>query len=121
MEKIFDFEGKQVRLTAYGDCAIRVRMSEKPDSESLFDRYNLYRKPDGSEGISTENGLSAGSLTVTFESGVLTFGTDRFTRKLDIRSTETAAVKAYFNEVLDGMRRRRNSSSVRMASAASAR
>ena len=104
MEKTIAFENKQVRLTAYGDRIIRIRISETPDSESLFDRYGLYRKPDEAAGTLLADGISAGGLAVTFSDGIFTLSGDRFTRKLDVRCAQTEAVKAYFNDVLDGMR-----------------
>lgn len=104
MEKTIAFENKQVRLTAYGDRIIRIRISETPDSESLFDRYGLYRKPDEAAGTLLADGISAGGLAVTFSNGIFTLSGDRFTRKLDVRCAQTEAVKAYFNDVLDGMR-----------------
>lgn len=103
MEREFLMGEKRVRLTAYAEGIVRVRVSCDFE-KSLFDRYNLYRKPEETCGAAVENGLAAGGLTVAFLDGMITFGTDRFERKMDVRCTDTDSVKAYFNETLGGMR-----------------
>lgn len=91
-----------MRLTAYADRVIRVRVGDE-NAESLFDRYNLLTKPcDCGELI--PNGIKAGDLSVTEKDGVLTFFTDRFTRTMDITSADTDAIKGYFDAQLNGMR-----------------
>ncbi len=101
MTKEFNFGGKPVTLTAYGDRIIRVHMGEK---ESLFDRYNLLAKPEDGAGREIENGVSVSGLSVSFENGVVTFQTDRLTRTVDLATPDTAAVKAYFNEATGNLR-----------------
>lgn len=103
MIKEFTFGGKKVRLTAYSDRVVRVHAGETL-TESLFDRYNLLRKPDENVGFDIENGIAVDGLTVTFADGIVTFQTDRVTRTVDLATPETEAIKAYFNTELNGMR-----------------
>lgn len=103
MEKEWVFGSGRVRITAYSNNAVRIRLS-CDFRESLFDRYHLYRKPDDEAGRILENGIAAGDLSVTFSDGILTFGTEKFERKMDVRCIGTETIKAYFNEALDGMR-----------------
>ena len=103
MEKEWVFGSGRVRITAYSNNAVRIRLS-CDFGESLFDRYHLYRKPDDEAGRLLENGIAAGDLSVTFSDGILTFGTEKFERKMDVRCIGTETIKAYFNEALDGMR-----------------
>lgn len=103
MEKEWVFGSGRVRITAYSNNAVRIRLS-CDFRESLFDRYHLYRKPDDDAGRLLENGIAAGDLSVTFSDGILTFGTEKFERKMDVRCIGTETIKAYFNEALDGMR-----------------
>lgn len=103
MEKEWVFGSGRVRITAYSNNAVRIRLS-CDFRESLFDRYHLYRKPDADAGRLLENGIAAGDLSVTFSDGILTFGTEKFERKMDVRCIGTETIKAYFNEALDGMR-----------------
>ena len=103
MEKEWVFGSGRVRITAYSNNAVRIRLS-CDFRESLFDRYHLYRKPDDEAGRLLENGIAAGDLSVTFSDGILTFGTEKFERKMDVRCIGTETIKAYFNEALDGMR-----------------
>lgn len=103
IEKIFHYGDKCVRITACAENAVRIRVGAE-QGESLFDRYGLYRKPDEACGWELANGVSAGELAVTFEEGIVTFGSGRFERKMDVRSLDTDAVKAYFNDTLGGMR-----------------
>ena len=103
MIKEFTFGGKKVRLTAYADRIVRVHAGETL-TESLFDRYNLLRKPDENVGADIENGIAVDGLSVTFADGVVTFKTDRVTRTVDLATPETEAIKEYFNTELGGMR-----------------
>jgi len=103
MEKEFIFGSRRVRLTACSENAVRIRVGEEL-GESLFDRYQLYRLPDENCGEELLNGVSTGELTVTFTDGIITFGSGRFERKMDVRCLDTDAVKTYFNEKLGGMR-----------------
>lgn len=103
MEKEWVFGSGRVRITAYSNNAVRIRLS-CDFRESLFDRYRLYRKPDADAGRLLENGIAAGDLSVTFSDGIFTFGTEKFERKIDVRCIGTETIKAYFNEALDGMR-----------------
>ena len=101
-EKEFTLGAKRVRVTACAENVIRVRVSDT-FVESLFDRYHLYRKPEDCGSV-TEDGVSAGGLSVRFADGILTVVTDRVERRIDLRSEDSEAVKAYFNEKLGGMR-----------------
>ena len=96
MEKEWVFGSGRVRITAYSNNAVRIRLS-CDFKESLFDRYRLYRKPDDEAGRLLENGIAAGDLSVTFSDGILTFGTEKFERKMDVRCIGTETIKAYFN------------------------
>ena len=103
MMKEFNFGGKKVRLIAYADRIIRVQAGETL-AESLFDRYNLLRKPDENVGSDIENGVAVDGLSVTYADGIVTFKTDRVTRTVDLATPETDAIKEYFNTKLNGMR-----------------
>ncbi len=95
--------GKKVRIIAYSDRIIRVQAGEEL-KESLFDRYNLYRKPDEACGTDIEDGVQVEGLAVTYADGVITFKTDRVTRTVNLKTPDTEAVKTYFNTELNGMR-----------------
>ncbi len=102
MTKEFTFGGKHVQITAYSDHIIRVHAGE-PIAESLFDRYNLYKKPEDC-GAELENGVSVDGLCVTVEDGVVTFKTDRVTRTVDLNTPDIASVKEYFNKETGNLR-----------------
>ena len=87
MTKEFTFGGKKVRITAYADRIVRVHAGEAL-AESLFDRYNLYAKPEADCGAEIENGISVDGLDVTFENGVVTFKTDRVTDNTILQTSE---------------------------------
>jgi hypothetical protein len=103
MKKEFTFGEKIMEIIAYSNNMIRVRYAAA-GSESLFDRYNLLAKPEEDCGTDIENGVQSGDLSVTYENGVITFKTYRVERTIDLNNDDIAAVKAYFNETLGGMR-----------------
>ncbi|MBQ7309741.1 MAG: hypothetical protein IJW87_06135, partial [Clostridia bacterium] len=101
MVKEFTYGEKRVSLVAYADNIVRVHVGEE---ESLFDRYNLYTKPEENYGEDIEGGVKAGDLSVTYADGVITMTTPRVTRTVSLATPETDAVKEYFNTELGGMR-----------------
>ncbi|MBO5197919.1 MAG: glycoside hydrolase family 31 protein [Lachnospiraceae bacterium] len=102
MQKEFLFGDKRVRMTAYADNVIRIRVSSDFE-ESLFDRYNLYRKPEEC-GEELANGVVSGTLSAAFEDGIVTIHAGNTERKINLLNEEIPAVKDYFNETLGGMR-----------------
>lgn len=102
MEREFQIGDSRVRLTAYADQIIRVRVS-KTFTPSLFDRYNLFRLPENA-GREIPDGLVAGELSVTFSDGKLKIHTPLADRTLSFPHEEIGEVKAYFNEKLNNMR-----------------
>ena len=67
----FDLGGKKLRISAFSDNAVRIRISSdfKP---TYFERYGIYNEPDENAGELLTNGIKAGDLAVTYENGVIT-------------------------------------------------
>ena len=93
--------GRELRVSAYSENVLRVRVSEKFE-ETLFERYGIYYPADcGGELVG--GGIRAGKLFAEYKDGKIVFSTDRFTRVMEI-GQDIAGVKAYIDEKLGGFR-----------------
>ena len=97
----YDLGERKLRVSVYSKNVLRVRVSEKFE-DTLFERYGIYNPPDF-EGELKDGAVSAGALSASYENGVLTFGTDKFSRTLEI-GKDIAGAKAYIDEKLGGLR-----------------
>lgn len=102
-EKDFCVSGKTLRLSAFADGIVRVRVSDT-FAPTYFERYGIYEKPDETVGEVTENGVRAGALTVSVSGETLTFGDGRFTRIISFSQDKLSEKSAYFDEKLCGFR-----------------
>ncbi|MBQ0010819.1 MAG: hypothetical protein KBS76_06950, partial [Ruminococcus sp.] len=102
-EKDFQVSGKTLRLSAFADGIVRVRVSDT-FAPTYFERYGIYEKPDETVGEMTENGVRAGALTVSVSGETLTFGDGRFTRTVSFSQDKLSEKSAYFDEKLCGFR-----------------
>lgn len=105
INKDFAFGEKILRLTAYAENVIRVRISDKFEP-TLFERYGIWRAPDENAGklASTKNGVLSGFLYAEYSEGVLTFSSDAFERKINLACGDAGEVRKYFEDNLCGMR-----------------
>ena len=105
INKDFAFGEKILRLTAYAENVIRVRISDKFEP-TLFERYGIWRAPDEDAGklASTKNGVLSGFLYAEYSEGVLTFSSDAFERKINLACGDAGEVRKYFEDNLCGMR-----------------
>lgn len=94
------FGKKTLRISALSENIIRVRVS-KDFSETLFERYGIYRKADENCGQTTENGIRAGKLSAEYTNGEITFTTDKFSRTMRLFDCDNDGIADYFNAKLN--------------------
>ena len=105
INKDFAFGEKTLRLTAYAENVIRVRISDKFEP-TLFERYGIWRKPDEQAGklVSAKNGVLAGFLYAEYSDGAIIFSSDGFERKIELSCGDASNIRKYFEDNLSGMR-----------------
>ena len=91
---------KTLQISVYAENIVRIRLSEKFEP-TLFERYNIYRKPDET-GEALINGVRTGKLSVEYRDGKIYFSSDKFTRSIDLDNSRVDEVKDYMNERLNG-------------------
>lgn len=101
--KDFDLGGKTLRISAFSDNAVRIRIS-RDFEPTYFEKYGIYNKPDENAGVVTDNGITAGELAVTYNDGVITMKSPRFERKISLNNSAVSEKLAYFNDKLTDFR-----------------
>ena len=100
-EKNFTMGEKILKITAYSENIVRIRIS-KDFEPSLFERYGIYSA--GREcGEETEQGVKTGKLCACFDGDKITFSSDKFSREIYI-GEKTDEVRKYMDEKLGGLR-----------------
>ena len=94
------FGNETLRLTAYADNVIRVRIS-KEFSPSLFDRYNIYRSEVSRCGEVLKDGVRAGALSARLEGDILRLDSSKWSRSFRLTDPDLQQTQAYFNEKLN--------------------
>lgn len=100
-EKSFDVGGKVLRISAYAENTVRIRLSEDFEP-SLFERYGIYHKAEDC-GEELPDGVKTGKLSVRFDGEKIVFASDKFTRTISI-GKDVGDVKSYMDEKLEGLR-----------------
>ncbi|MBQ9511163.1 MAG: DUF5110 domain-containing protein [Clostridia bacterium] len=100
-EKTFVLGDKTLKISAYAENIVRVWVS-RDFAPTLFERYNIYRKPDET-GDEIENGVKTGELSVTFSDGKLSFSSGKFARTMQF-GEHVDEMKKYMDEKLCGLR-----------------
>ncbi|MCQ2770237.1 MAG: DUF5110 domain-containing protein [Clostridia bacterium] len=101
MDKIINLNDKALKISAYSNNIVRIRVS-KDFEPSLFERYNIYHKPEEC-GEELENGVKVGDLTVTYENGQIVFSTKNITRTIVI-GEDNEGMRKYMDEALGNLR-----------------
>ena len=94
------FGNETLRLTAYADNVIRVRIS-RDFSPSLFDRYNIYRPEDVNSGEILSCGIQAGSLSACLSGDTLQLSTPKWSRSFRLSDPDICKTQSFFHDKLN--------------------
>ena len=92
---------KELRISAYADNTVRIRISADFEP-TLFEKYGIY-KPASDCGEVLADGVKCGDLTVTYDGNAVRFTAHDVTRTVKI-GTDIDAIGKYMSEKLNGFR-----------------
>lgn len=106
IEKNYENDGNLINVAVYSNNIIRVRMG-KTFEPTLFERYNIWDKPDENVGLIENNGVTAGNLCVRVVGDKVKFNTDKFSREISLNQDNLNEVHDYFHKELNELRPKR--------------